>query len=142
MSSKSSNSPMPSTLPSSVLRSIKILATGRILLGVGVLVAPQPMLGAFGLSLPADLILIARLAGIRDVVLGALLWTARTNDPTPLGRSDVRRALTAGVMVDTADSMATLYALATGNYDLKNTLTFVAGAVPFIGLGIFGLSSL
>ncbi|KAI1264979.1 hypothetical protein F5Y18DRAFT_389064 [Xylariaceae sp. FL1019] len=142
MSSKSSNTPKPSKLSTSVLSGVNFISTGRILIGAGMILAPQPVLGLFGLSLPDNLIYLARLTGIRDLVLGGLLWTARTDDSTALGRSELRRALTAGVIADTADSVATLCAFATGNYDLRYTVVFFALVTPFIGLGTLGLSSL
>lgn len=87
------------------------LSLGRILLGIGALVAPGPTAKAFGLD-PAgnpQLSFFGRLFGAREIALGAV---------TLFSRGALRRNLTVvGMAVDGADA-------ATGIAELK------AGTVP------------
>jgi hypothetical protein len=87
------------------------------------LLGPMPDAGSTGL--------ISRLFGIRDLVLALGLTHS---DPA------VRRAvLTAGVVVDSADVVATVLALRTGA-PRTTLLTVAAGAGTFIAIGATALA--
>ncbi|MFM9135939.1 MAG: DUF4267 domain-containing protein [bacterium] len=64
-----------------------IMLAERVTIGAAAALAPGPLLAAFGIADDEDsptLRYFARLFGIRNAVLGVLLWQAR-NDPKRLG---------------------------------------------------------
>ena len=86
------------------------LAGGRIAIGAGLWVAPRPTLRALGFAEPdAQALTVARIAGTRDLVLGA--WQTTT-----LGdRERLARATAAVAACDAGDALAFALALGAGN---------------------------
>jgi len=110
------------------------LSVLRMLAGGGTWVAPRLSWHTFGLGElqgGASALLVGRLFGVRDLVLGAAV-----KHPNP----DVRRAaLQVGVAVDAVDVVSTLLAVRRGAP--KATLLLVAGgAALFVGLGLAALA--
>jgi hypothetical protein len=70
--------------------------------------------------------------GIRDAVLGGLLYTAST----PLA---VRRALIAGMVVDGIDILIAAYGVWNGDLDALAADLVGGGAVVFLGMAAFAL---
>jgi hypothetical protein len=65
------------------------LAAGRVAIGAGLMLAPERVLGALGFERASEAtIAVARLAGVRDIVLGVAQATA-TGDRGRLRRSSL-----------------------------------------------------
>jgi hypothetical protein len=109
------------------------LAAGRIAIGAGLWLAPELTLRALGFSEADDrVVAVARIAGTRDIVLGA--WQATT-----LGSRDrLGRATVAVTACDAGDSLA--FALLLGTSERRAGLRGLAGAVPatIVGLALAG----
>jgi hypothetical protein len=73
--------------------------------------------------------------GIRDAVLGALLYTA--DNPAA-----VRRALIAGAVVDGIDAMACVYGVVNGDIEMLGADLVGGGALVFLAMGFWGLRGL
>lgn len=105
------------------------LAAGRIALGAGLWLAPGLTLRALGFSEPDDrTVAVARIAGTRDMVLGA--WQATT-----LGDRDrLARATVAVATCDAGDSLA--FALLLRTSERRAGLRGVTVAVPATLAGV------
>jgi hypothetical protein len=124
----------PSGPPSDIERTAALgLAAGRMAIGAGLWLAPGLTLRALGFSRPDDrAVAVARIAGTRDMVLGA--WQATT-----LGSRDrLARATTAVAACDAGDSLT--FALLLGTDERRAGLRGVAAAVPATIVG-FALAS-
>jgi hypothetical protein len=99
------------------------LAGGRIAIGAGLWLAPVLTLRALGFSQPDErAVAVARIAGTRDLVLGA--WQA-----SALGdRAELARATAAVAACDAGDSLA--FALLLGGDERRAAVRGLAGAVP------------
>lgn len=76
------------------------IAAGRIALGVGALLATRPALRVLGFpGTDASGLALARLAGGRDLALGALTLAARNDTPA------LRALALAGASLDAADAL-------------------------------------
>ena len=111
------------------------LAAGRIAVGLGLWLAPGLAMRALGFAPPtAEALSIARVAGTRDIVLGA--WQlSSTGD-----RADLARATTAVAACDAGDTLAFGALLAGGNR--RAGLRGVAAAAPATVAGILLARSL
>ena len=88
---------------------------GRMAIGVGLALAPERALGALGFEDPSPAILVvSRLAGGRDLVLGALTLAA-LDDPVQL-----RRASLASAAIDAGDAATFAAALASRDGAVKD----------------------
>lgn len=125
--------------PSSQLASISIttLAALRIVTGAASLLAPRTTGSMFGLSISPESAVLGRLFAVRDVVIGSLLWTAKSENER---RNEVKRALWANVVTDSVDVCSCLLAAADGTMDKNAAGLVVGGAVLFIIFGVVGLS--
>jgi len=141
------------------------LSTLRMAAGVGLLAAPRLTTIAFLVPYASSASLITRMGGVRDFVLGALLFTANRNrsasasiisspsdegvvkpDTEPLlggvrngEMGEVRRALMAGMLVDAVDIVSCLVCMGEGTLPLEGMGIAGGGAVVFLGLGAWGL---
>ncbi len=99
------------------------LAAGRIAIGAGIWVAPRPTLRALGFGeVSPSALTLARIAGSRDVALGA--WQlASLND-----RERLAQASLAVAACDAGDSLA--FGLALGAGQTRTGARGLAGAVP------------
>jgi predicted hotdog family 3-hydroxylacyl-ACP dehydratase len=107
-----------------------VSAVGRIAIGVGMLAAPELALRALGFSeVNAATIAVSRIAGVRDLVLGAVTLAA-IEDP---GR--LRAATIANAVADAGDTGA--FALAIRAEERTAGLRGVATALPATLAGLW-----
>lgn len=105
-------------------------ALGRIAIGAGLALAPRRALAALGFEDPAPAtIVVSRVAGGRDIVMGAVALAA-IDDPEGL-----RRASLANAAVDAGDAATFLAALIAGEREAG--LRGLAGAVPATLAGLW-----
>ncbi len=112
------------------------LAGGRLAIGAAIWLAPGPAFKALGLDSPstAQALAIARIAGTRDLVLGA--WQASS-----LGdRRRLAAATTAVAVCDAGDALAFALLLAAG--ERRAGLRGLAGAMPATLLGAVAVRAL
>ncbi|MGI9019280.1 MAG: hypothetical protein ACR2G3_01045 [Solirubrobacterales bacterium] len=99
------------------------LAAGRIAIGAGLWAAPRLSLRALGFHEPtAETIAIARVAGVRDLVIGA--WQLRSIGDD----AELRRTSAAAAACDAGDTLAFGLLLADGNR--RAGLLGLAAAAP------------
>lgn len=112
------------------------MGAGRIAIGVGLALAPRQALRALGFPDPsAATIAVSRLAGGRDVVVGALILAA-LDDPRRL-----REASLAAAAVDAGDTLT--FASSLEDDELRQAaLRGLAAAVPATLAGIWVASRL
>ena len=107
-----------------------ISAAGRIAIGLGMLAAPEPALRALGFSdVNAATVAVARIAGIRDLVLGGLTLAALDD------RSRLRTATIGNATADAGDSLA--FAMAIRAEERTAGLRGVATALPATLAGLW-----
>lgn len=120
-----------------VRRWAAIMLAERIGVGAAAALAPGALMSTFGIEAGEDsptLRYFARLFGIRNAVLGMLVWQAR-NDPQ-------RLAMLAGVnaVTEVFDACAGIVPLATGQTDRRTgtavVLTSLAVSAGFAGLAV------
>jgi hypothetical protein len=100
-------------------------ALGRIAIGVGLALAPRRALSALGFTEhSAETVVIARIAGGRDIALGVATLAA-LDDPERL-----RAASIANSAVDGGDALAFAAALGAGGEARTAGLRGIAAAVP------------
>lgn len=104
-------------------QAILAIAGCRLAIGIGVLAAPRPALKALGLSDPSPQALaLARVAGSRDLALGAL--TVATRDD----RQRLRSVGLAAAGVDCADALTFALASRLPGFGLVGAGNALAGA--------------
>ena len=113
---------------------ITVLSSLRMGFGGFSLLAPSTTLSLFQMPVHPSAAVATRLFGVRDLVLGGLLWTA--DSPAA-----VRRALIAGAMVDGIDALGAVYGLWQGDLDMLATDLVGGGAIVFFAMGLYGLRS-
>lgn len=115
------------------VRAISVVSgLGRMAIGVGLALAPRPALGALGFrDVPESAIVVSRIAGGRDFVLGAMTLLA-IDDPERL-----RRAHLASAAVDAGDAAAFGAALSRGSELREAGLRGLAAAVPATVAGLW-----
>jgi hypothetical protein len=92
-------------------QAILTIAGCRIAIGIGILAAPQPTLKALGFADPsAQALVLARTAGSRDVLIGALTLASR-------GERRLRTVGLAAAAIDVADTVS--FGLAARQPDLR-----------------------
>ncbi len=111
---------------------IAFLSTSRIALGTLSLLFPSPTLSLFQLPIQSPALLPTRLFGIRDAVLGGLLWTA--DSPAA-----VRRALIAGAIVDGIDVLSVAYGMWKGDMDVLAADLVGGAALMVMAMGLWAL---
>lgn len=108
----------------------------RVLVGGAAALAPGALLQGFGIDPSEDsptLRYFARLFGIRNAVMGVLLWQVR-NDPRLLARMAAVNAAT-----EALDALAAAVPLATGKTK-PQTAAGAIGASAAVGAGFAGLA--
>jgi hypothetical protein len=121
---------------------IKALSVARIALGASTIIAPRWTCALFQFPIPASVSILARLFGVRELVLGELLITAEDKGSPTGGRRELRRTLLANLGTDTVDVCSVVFAVATGTIGRVPGALFGAGAVVALGLGGLGLRGL
>jgi hypothetical protein len=109
---------------------IYTLAGLRTGVGISCLLAPATVLRLCQLAAPSSAALSLRLGGVRDIVIGGLLWTAD-------GKSALRRALIAGAVVDAMDVLCIAWGMWEGELQPGWAALLLgggAGALCLIGL--------
>lgn len=107
-----------------------ISAAGRMAIGIGLLVVPELSLRALGFSdVSPSTVAVARVAGIRDLVLGGVTIAALED------RERLRGATVANATADAGDTMA--FALAARSGERAAGLRGVAAALPATLAGIW-----
>ena len=111
--------------PPGVLALAAVLAAGRLAIGAGLMLAPERALVTLGFERPSEAtVAAARLAGVRDIVLGAVQVLA-VNDGDRL-----RRASLACAAADAGDVAVFASALAAGDDSFRRAaVRGVGGAV-------------
>jgi hypothetical protein len=105
-----------------------ISSAGRIAIGVGMLAAPEPSLRALGFSdVGPATAAVGRIAGIRDLVLGAATLAA-FDDPARL-----RAASLANAVADAGDAAA--FAIALRTNERTAGIRGIAAALPAAAAG-------
>ncbi|GAM89847.1 hypothetical protein ANO11243_078860 [Dothideomycetidae sp. 11243] len=133
----------PISRPSSL---IGVFGLARVAVGLSCLIAPRFASSLYGIdAIPASNI-VFRLFGVRDAVLGALLWQVQRN-AAKVGADAhcaqrVKNLLYIGVFIDVVDVISSAVCLAEGNLSDRTTWMIGAGAVSFASLGGLGLMSL
>jgi len=115
---------------------VRSLGTARIALGSAIVVAPDPALALLGFGRRDALTrALARLAGSRDVALGAIALTASEKD-------GLRRAALAGAACDASDAVTFgLVAFERGELD-RASLGGVGSALVATAAGVWALVAL
>lgn len=125
-----------------------LLATSRMAVGLGFLTIPNHLATLFVLPFSAEASIGCRMAGSRDLVLGALLYTCCSESTTSAGTAvgkdkkkessgwtDVQRALLAGIVVDALDVLACLWCYCDGSLPLTPALMLGGGAAVLCDIG-------
>ncbi|KAF2800130.1 hypothetical protein K505DRAFT_320640 [Melanomma pulvis-pyrius CBS 109.77] len=129
----------PEPISATSLGAIKALSILRIALGASVLIAPRWSSALFRLPIPAEMAVIARLFGGREVVLGELLLTAQDKNSPTGGRREMKRALWANIGADSLDVCSVIFAVATGTMGKVPGALFGGGAAVLIALAALSL---
>ncbi|KAJ0417381.1 ankyrin repeat-containing domain protein [Aspergillus carlsbadensis] len=132
-----------------------LLALSRIAAGLGFLILPAPITSLLHMPFTPEAALGCRMAGARDIVIGALLYTANTattTTPATNEKPDTARAgsknrawsatqtaLVAGIAVDAMDVLACLWCYADGSLPLTPALLLGGGAGVLLDLGVWCL---
>ena len=113
-----------------MIRTLSLISgLGRIALGASMLAAPRWMLGTQGFSeLTPAALAVTRLAGIRDMVMGAQMLESIDDD------AQLRRAHLWCAATDAGDATVFAALLARGNED-RAALAGLAAAVPAALIG-------
>ena len=106
----------------------------RLLVGALFLIAPGCGSWLFLIPFTPEVSLAGRLFGVREVVLGSLLWRASNSE-------EGRRLFTQTIAVDSLDLVATAVCYIEGNLGLLPAMTTVGGGIlVFLALGFIGRS--
>jgi hypothetical protein len=131
-----------SPLSKSTSTAIHTLAILRIGIGAASLIAPRWTFGLFQVAVPQASSTIVRLYGVRDVILGELLYTAEDKRAPDGGRREIKRALWSNIAADAVDICSVGFAVATGSMGRLPGALVVGGAALGVGLGALGLRGL
>ena len=92
----------PQPIPSSSALAINTLALGRIAFGVSSIIAPAFTFGLFRFPIPATLMALPRMFGVRELMVGEFLWAAES-------KRETRKAVLMGMGVDAVDFASVAY---------------------------------
>ena len=107
------------------------LAAGRISIGAGLWLAPNATLSVLGFGrLEGEALALARIAGVRDIALGAWMVDARDD------RARLARAATAVAACDAGDTAAFGLLARAGGNDARAGLFGAATAAPATAMGV------
>lgn len=119
---------------------VTALGVLRVAVGASGLLAPTFTSNLFRLPMGPQGVLLSRLTGIRDIVLGELLLTAdRTGDDK---NKELKRALWANVATDVVDVGSCAIGFYTGSVGRTGAGLFAGGAILFVLLGVESLVGL
>ena len=130
---------LPILLPTAYPRStnmsglaITLLSALRMTVGVVGFLGPSQTAQLLGHPAPTSSIISNRLWASRDAVLGALLYSASSDE-------SIRGALLAGMATDTLDIVAVALGLLNGSIGMGVATALGGGGLAFFGLGLFSL---
>lgn len=129
-----------------------LLATSRMAVGLGFLTIPSHLATLFTMPFSPEATIGCRMAGSRDIILGALLYACCSRSPTSgstavgkekngdkrelqSGWTDTQRALLAGIVVDALDVLTCLWCYCEGTLPLSSALLLGGGAALFCDIG-------
>ena len=129
---------------------VSALAIARMLFGGSTLLFPHHVAPFFGIPLAAQTTIVARLFGIRDFILGGLVWTARADDKAASksaasqegNRRELRRALVAGILTDAVDLCSAVVGVLDGTLEGPAIGWVAGGAAAMLALGVVTLRGL
>jgi hypothetical protein len=147
------------TSPSALAtHSINAIAFTRILVGGSLLILPRMTSPFFGIPLTSQTVVLARLFGSRDLVLGGLLWSTASRAVSSASSSSslgftgvgggwdhvggIKSLLVAGLVVDGLDVCSCLFGVLDGTIKGRTIPWIGGGAAAFVGLGLLGLTGL
>lgn len=119
--------------------------------GLGFLTIPHHLAALFNMPFSPEASIGCRMAGSRDIILGALLYTCYSKQGTAVGKpkpddqrerhgwTDTQRALLAGVVVDALDVLACLWCYCQGTLPLTPALLLGGGAAVLCDIGAYCL---
>lgn len=136
-----------------------LLSTSRMAVGLGFMVIPRWLASLFIMPFSPEAAIGCKMAGTRDFVLGALLYTCRsrgstalmskTTNPTDrfgvtgkdqwqaqLDWNNTQRALMSGMIVDAFDILSVLWCYLDGTLPVQAAVTLGGGASLLLGLGL------
>ncbi|OJJ01159.1 hypothetical protein ASPVEDRAFT_82697 [Aspergillus versicolor CBS 583.65] len=131
-----------------------LLATSRMAVGLGFLTIPKHVAALFNMPFSPEASIGCRMAGSRDIILGALLYTCYSkqgyrgtaverpkngDQHEQHGWTDTQRALLAGVVVDALDVLACWWCYCDGALPLTPALLLGGGAAVLCDIGAYCL---
>lgn len=115
---------------------LQALSAVHLLLGASCLATPILTTRLFRLTpVTGASILLCRLVGARELILGTLLWTAET-------RISQRQSVLASLVADGVDLLSIGVGLLEGSLEQSSAAVGAGGAVVGVLLGLVGLRSL
>ncbi|KAI9038853.1 DUF4267 domain-containing protein [Aspergillus affinis] len=121
---------------------LTLLSTSRMAGGVLFLLAPKIAAANFSLSYGPSSKVLTHLVGARDLIIGALLFTAHQEKDKPNGTREVKRALLAGLAMDAAEVITNLICYSSGELSAEPLTMLGGGAVVSFGLGLYNYLTL
>ena len=110
-------------------------AAGRIVIGIGLLAAPEPALRALGFNdVDPSTVAVGRIAGVRDLVLGLVTLVSLED------RDRLRAATLANTLADAGDTLA--FGVALGTSERTAGARGIAAALPATLVGAWVASRL
>ena len=100
-----------------------------IIFGVGQLLAPQELMGMYGLSFNPAGVLIARVFGTVVIGLAIIYWACRNAKASPL----LQAVIYAGVISNAADVVVAWYGISTGVLNTMGWALVILHALLTIG---------
>ncbi|KAL1594476.1 hypothetical protein SLS60_010236 [Paraconiothyrium brasiliense] len=137
-----SSTESPKPIPSSSAFAINVLAMGRIGLGVASLVAPTLTFALFRLPLPANMTLLPRMFGGREIVIGEWTWMTKNEDAADGRHKGLKTAMRLNTVVDALDFASVGYGVATGTIGRLPGGLLAGGALTCIALDLWSLQGL
>lgn len=125
LSVKATDVTVPKQLLSVTLTTIKTVSVLRIIFGAACVIAPQLTFEIFFYPVPTAFSILPRLFGIRELLLGALLFSAEDRNIPSGGRREITRTLWANIAADSVDLISIMLSFAQGNL----------GRLPAVALG-------
>lgn len=132
--------------------SIYTISITRVVAGSLMLLTPQLGSQIFGIRLAPESDVVGRLFGVRDLVLGGLLWGARANLAKGMlksnsvmvrdARRDLRNLLMVGMGIDLVDILSSAASVASGDMKGRAISLVGGGAAECIGLAALALRRL
>lgn len=137
-----------------------LLSISRMAVGLGFLAAPKSLASVFIMPFSPEAAIGCKMAGSRDLVVGALLYACysegspilvgKTTNPseqpllsssgqpqTRISWNNTQRALAAGMIVDGFDVLSVLWCYLDGTLPIEAAGTLGGGASLLLGLGVY-----